>query len=136
MVKSEPKMITTEEFIKGMDTIRAEMAQQATEQAKERHRVNGITQTVISDVYLKTVAQDTVLNEIRRSVSRIEEVLVGDERFQKTGIIQTVATLETRMSTMEQTVATRSKIFTAVIAVLGALGAFITWIKDIGIFKP
>lgn len=132
MANPEPEMITTADFLRKMD----EVQKQLDEQAKDRHRVNGVVHATVNQLVLQTNAQDNVLGEIKRAVARIEEVLVGNERFHKVGIIETVTGLEARMALVEQSVATKSKIFTAVVAVLAALGAFIAWVKDLGIFKP
>lgn len=132
MGNQEPEMITTQDFLRKMDELKAQME----EQARERHRVNGVVHSSVNTLVLKTNAQDGMLMDIKGSLARIEECLIGDEKFNKVGLIKEVASQGARLILLEQSVATRTKIFFAVIGVLTAIGGFITWIKDLGFLTP
>jgi hypothetical protein len=128
---SETKMITTDEFIKGMEALRLEMAQQAA----DRHRVNGVTHAVINDVFLRTAGQDKVLSDMTATLERIEGCLLGDSKYNKTGLITTVTAIDVRLAAVEEVVRSRTKAAVLVFGVLGVAGAVIAWLKSTGFFK-
>lgn len=78
---------------------------------------------------------DTQFDELKAQLTRMERALVGDEAMGHHGIVQRVATLDTRVSVIETERRSESEqkkgavwVITTTATAAGAIGAVLAWI--------
>lgn len=150
MLNDEPtqEMIETKQLIEKLEGMERTL-KTAAEERVERHKLNNVIHGALGtlakhtmEIGAKTDVQDQVLNQIREAVARIEGCLLGDSQYQRSGLIAEVASVKadqkvmvTRIDTLEQMVAFRTRSAIIVFSVIGAIGGLVTWLKGTGVVK-